>query len=131
MQTTHPYLRAYLAGIALPTLFLMVIAAGFTVAVRLLAIPIALERAIVFPMAAVPNLWGVWNMLHVRFGRLPLGMHGALLPLLLIPLGYLLARLLEFSPPASVLVMSPVAVAAYYLIWKHLVARLNAILGIP
>ena len=25
---------------------------------------VPLERALVFPMAAVPNMWGLWNMLH-------------------------------------------------------------------
>ncbi len=46
-------------------------------------------------MAVVPNMWGVWNMLHLALrSRLQwsIGVHGAILPLLLMPLGYALAR---------------------------------------
>jgi len=33
-------------------------------------VPIAIERVIVFPMAAVPNAWGLWNVLYrAFFGR--------------------------------------------------------------
>lgn len=141
---THPYLRAYMAGIVVPTLFLVVVAAidashkyYFEVSNQFV-IPLAsrpLERALLFPMAVVPNAWGLWNMLYLRFrSRLPfsLGMHGALLVVLLIPGGIALARLFDtfaiqwqFALP-----MFPVGMALYYLAWKHLVAFLNEELGI-
>ena len=44
-----------------------------------------LDRAIVFPMAVVPNAWGVWNMVYLALRsrlRIPLAVHGSLLPLL-------------------------------------------------
>jgi hypothetical protein len=140
----HKYLRAYMAGIVVPTLFLLVIMALFAsfrfyfevssqFVVGLPGPP--LERALVFPMAVVPNLWGVWNMLHLRVGsrlHLSLGVHGAILPLLLMPGGVALARLLDvftiqwqFALP-----MAPIGVAAYYLAWKYLVGFLNEEMGI-
>jgi hypothetical protein len=94
-----------------------------------------LARAYLFPMAVVPNAWGVWNMLYFRLSsrwRVPIGVHGAILVLLLIPAGVLLARLLDdftiqmrFAVP-----MVPIGMAVYYLAWRHLVSRLNAELGI-
>jgi hypothetical protein len=94
-----------------------------------------LDRAIVFPLAVVPNLWGVWNMLHValqRRFRWPLGLHGALLPLLLMPAGVLLARSLDvFSIQWQfALPMIPVGMTVYYLAWKYLVSFLNAEVGV-
>jgi len=133
----HAYLRAYLAGIAIPTPFLLVIITGFCVARYVYNIPIPIERVIMFPMAVVPNLWGLWNVLfvvlHPRL-KLPLGAHGAILPCLLAPTGYAAARLLDFPIPGVVYhVISiglPVAIILYYLVWKHLVGYLNAVLGI-
>jgi hypothetical protein len=93
------------------------------------------ERAILFPMAIVPNVWGAWNMLYLRIrSRVPwsVGVHGSLLVLLLIPGGVALARAfdvftiqLQFALP-----MVPIGMAIYYLAWKHLVGRLNAEMGI-
>ena len=91
----------------------------------------------IFPMAVVPNLWGLWNMLflaaHSRT-RLSIGFHGALLPLLLGPLGYLLTRLLDVAIPGFVLHILPVGAVGglivYYLAWKYLVGFLNGVLGI-
>src|SRR5262249_43990945 len=92
---THPFLRAYMAGIAVPTVALLFGVAAFAMARYVYDVPIPLECVIMFPMAVVPNLWGLWNMLHLAIGRerWPIGLHGALLPLLLIPLGLMLARL--------------------------------------
>ena len=65
----HPYLRAYLAGVFVPTIALPVLLAGY-VAVRLcLAVPVPIERFLVFPMALVPTLFGVWNMLYLGSHR--------------------------------------------------------------
>jgi hypothetical protein len=140
----HPYLRAYMAGIVVPTLFLLVVIViysyfGFYYEVpsqfvsELPARP--LVRAIVFPMAVVPNLWGAWNMLHLAVrGRfhLPLGLHGALLPVVLFPLGIALGRLLDVFTIQWRLALPviPIGMAVYYLAWKHLVSRLNAEVGI-
>ena len=133
----HPYLRAYMAGIVVPTVFLLV-AMSVYVLVRLVhRFPLPIERVIVFPMAIVPNLWGVWNMLYVLLHggrRLPIGLHGALLPILLAPLGFTMARILVFEPmipvPSFLFVGFPVAVALYYLAWKYLVGFFNELLGI-
>lgn len=141
---THPYLRAYMAGIVVPTLFLLVVVAidasqkyYFEVSNQFV-IPLAsrpLERALLFPMAVVPNVWGLWNMLYLRLRRrvhMSLGVHGALLVVFLIPGGIGLARLFDtfaiqwrFALP-----MFPIGMAVYYLAWKHVVAYLNAEMGI-
>jgi hypothetical protein len=140
----HPYVRAYMAGIVVPTLFLLIIMSiyaynryYFEVSSQfVIPLPGApLDRAILFPMAVVPNAWGAWNMLYLalrsRF-RLSLGLHGALLPLLLMPAGYALARTLDvfqlqwqFALP-----MVPIGMAIYYLAWKHLVGFLNREVGV-
>src|SRR5438093_11028239 len=124
---THPYLRAYMAGIAVPTPFLLVAVTGFTVGRSIFGLPVALEHVIIFPMAVVPNLWGVWNMLRLASGatdRWPIGPHGAVLPLILIPLGLVWARVfgIDFVKPAAAAAFAPVAIAVYYLAWKYLVA---------
>lgn len=133
----HPYLRAYLAGIAVPTAFLLVAMTAYTIVRYVYNVPIAIERVIVFPMAAVPNAWGLWNVLYRAFlapRHLPLGMFGGALPLLLAPCGYLIARLLGFTVPHEVLFFAPfalpVALIIYYLVWKHFVGFLNAELGL-
>lgn len=101
-------------------------------------IPLAsrpLDRALLFPMAVVPNAWGMWNMLYLRLRaplRLSLGVHGALLVTFLIPGGIALAQLFDtftiqwqFALP-----MFPVGMAIYYLAWKYLVGFLNQEMGI-
>ncbi len=141
---SHPYLRAYMAGIVVPTLFLLVIMTVdayhryyFEVSSQfVLGLPARpLERALLFPMAIVPNVWGLWNMLHLTLKsrvRLPLGLHGALLVLVLVPAGVVLARTLDaftiqwrFALP-----MVPIGMVVYYLAWKYLVGFLNGEMGI-
>jgi hypothetical protein len=133
----HPYLRAYLAGIAVPTVFLLVIMTNYTIIRYVWNFPIPIERVIVFPMAVVPNAWGLWNVLYRAFfagWRVSLGVFGAALPLLLMPCGYFVARLLGFAVPHVLIALAPftipVAVIAYYLVWKYFVGFLNAELGI-
>lgn len=132
----HPLLRAYLAGICVPTIFLLVVATLFTLIRYVYHVSVPIERVIVFPMAGVPNLWGMWNLFHFVYfrQRVSLGIFGALLPLLLAPLGYGITRLLDFSIPHHVLAMAPAALPVgmilYYLVWKYLVSSLNAELGI-
>ena len=137
----HPYLRAYMAGIVVPTLFLLVIltvVASFRFYLEVpsqfvFGIPAApLERGIVFPMAVVPNLWGVWNMLHLALRsrvHLPLEVHGALLPLLLMPAGIALARFLDITINGDSRPAAPIGVALYTW-WEVAVGSLNAEGGI-
>jgi hypothetical protein len=133
----HAYLRAYLAGIAVPTVFLMVIMTFYSVLRYAHGFPVPIERVIVFPMAVVPNIWGLWNILYLALRsrrHLPLGLHGAILPFLLTPAGYLVTRLLDFAIPSQVFAafpfVFPIGLALYYLAWKYLVGFLNAELGI-
>ena len=133
----HPYLRAYLAGIAVPTPFLLVIITGYTLLRLVYHFPVPVERFIVFPMAVIPNAWGLWNVLFIAWRRrvpLSLGLHGAILPILLAPLGLAASALLNFSIPGLAAhafpILAPVALIVYYLVWKYLVGFLNRLLGI-
>src|SRR5436190_23452587 len=96
---SHPYLRAYMAGIVVPSVFLLVAASidayhkyYFEVATQFV-IALAsrpLDRAILLPMAVVPTAWGLCDMLYLSIqGRIRWspGLHGALLVGLLIPGG--------------------------------------------
>lgn len=123
----HPYIRAYMAGIMVPTLFILVAMVALTM--------VPFHRIIIFPLAIVPNLWGLWNVLHRRFARrIPLGIFGAILPLILMPSGYVLTRIMHVDLPPYILHAAPyalpVGVAIYYLVWKHVVGSLNAIAGL-
>ena len=133
-MNTHPHLRAYMAGITVPTILLLGGMKIFTIARYVYDVPIPIERIIVFPMAVVPNLWGVWNILYAAMGprRWPLGVHGAILPLILIPAGWMLAQALgvEFITVKLALMAAPVAMIIYYLAWKYLVAYLNRVVGV-
>lgn len=144
----HPYLRAFLAGAFVPTLVLPLMLAAFIVLRLGIGIPFPIERGLVFPMALVPCLWALWNMLwlgsHART-HLALGLHGALLPLLLMPVGAALASNLGalslrgggatwFSafevPYALIALVFACVLAGYYLLWKYVVGFLNRELGI-
>ena len=141
---THPYLRAYMAGIVVPTVFLLAIVTVdvyhryyFEVSSQfVLGTPARpLERALFFPMAIVPNAWGLWNVVHLALRsrmRLPLGVHGSLLVMLLMPAGVALARAFDvFSIQWGLaLPMLPIGMALYYLAWKYLVGFLNEEIGI-
>jgi hypothetical protein len=136
-MNSHINVRAYLAGIAVPTMFLLVILTAFCYLHFNGSVDASIERLLVFPMAVVPNLWGLWNILYVavtRRWRVPLGLHGVVLPFLLAPLGYLLLKLFGVEIPDYVLRAYPIgfsaALAVYYLAWKYAVGYLNAILGI-
>ncbi len=147
-MNNHPFLRAYMAGIAVPTMFLLVAMTGFFAARYVFQIPIPIERVIIFPMALVPNLFGVWNILYVWLRprrHLPIGFHGALLPFLLAPIGFTIATSLGFlavSPRGFILFQAITihytfvatgflcGLIVYYLVWKHLVGFFNELLGI-
>jgi hypothetical protein len=135
-MTQHHYLRAYMAGIVIPTMFLLVAMGAFTIARYVYDVPIPIERVIVFPMALIPNLWGVWNVLYVylrRRFRVAIGLHGAALVILIVPIGLIVAKVLGFGFPHHpfAIVGPAAAMAAYYLVWKYVVNFLNGLLGIP
>ena len=140
----HPFLRAYMAGVAVPTFMLILILIVyaynrfyFEVSSQfVIPLPGApLDRAIVFPMAVVPSMWGAWNILYLALRsrvKWSLGVHGAILPLLLMPLGVALAGALDVFQLnwELVLPMAPVGMTVYYLAWKYLVGFLNQEVGI-
>ena len=140
----RPYLRAYMAGIVVPTLFLLVVVVFqafqrvyFEVPSQfVLGFPaLPLDRALFFPMAIVPNAWGLWNMLYLAVGsrsKLPLGIFGALLVPILVPGGVALTRLFgSFTIQMDLaLPMIPIGMLVYYLAWKYGVGPLNAEMGI-
>jgi hypothetical protein len=133
----HKYLRAYMAGIVVPTIVLVIGVTAFCIARYAYDFPVPLERLMIFPMAVVPNLWGLWNMLFVASHsrtHLSIGFHGALLPFLLGPLGVVLTSLLNFSIPGFATsifpIAAPLALIVYYLAWKYLVGSLNHIVNL-
>jgi hypothetical protein len=133
----HPYLRAYLAGIAAPSVFLLVAMTVYATSRYAYNFPVPIERVIIFPMAIVPSAWGMWNVLYVAVfakRRFPLGLYGSALPLILIPCAYVVTRLVQFPIPHEVASALPFAAGGalvlYYLVWKYLVGFLNAELGI-
>lgn len=144
----HPYLRAYLAGIFVPTLVLPMILSVYIVVRLVLVEPFPIERFIVFPMAVVPTLFGLWNMLwlwsHPRT-RLSIGVHGAILPFLGAPTGAAVASclgILEIGPQGItwfhachvpygwIAIIFLAGLAGYYLVWKYIVGFVNRVLGI-
>jgi hypothetical protein len=131
----HPYLRAYMSGALLPTWLMMIGLAGFVIGRLVYRIPVPVERVIAFPMAVVPNLWGLWNVLYLALDlkrRIPFGAWGALLPLVLIPSGLLLEEAFEISliTPVQALAILPVVAGIYYLVWKHIVGFFNGVAGV-
>lgn len=147
-MNTHPYLRAYMAGIAAPSVALLIALTAFILTRLVFHVPIPIERVIIFPMAVIPNAFGLWNMLYVwsrPHRNLPIGLHGALLPWILITIGVVAAvwgGLLDIGAqgltwfdvvevPYSVVVVWFLSLPVlYYLIWKYVVGFLNQVLGI-
>jgi len=147
-MNTHPYLRAYLSGIFIPTLVLPLLLAVFIVVRIVFKAPVPIEQGLIFPMAVVPSLFGLWNILWLgshTCTRLPIGVHGAMLPLVLMPLGATTAHclhVLEFGPSGVIwfhacavpyTLIAPcflAALAGYYLVWKYIVGFLNRVMGI-
>lgn len=145
---THPYLRAFLAGVFVPTLILPLGLTAFIVLRLLLQVPVPIERGIIFPMALVPLLWGLWNMLWLASRsrtHLEAGPHGALLPFVLVPGGTAIGLslgVLSLEATHAIwfgAVAVPYAFAAagflaalivYYLVWKYVVAFVNRELGL-
>jgi hypothetical protein len=134
---SHIYLRAYMAGVTVPSVLVMLMLAGFVVLRFGYTAPIPIERFLLFPLAIVPGLWGLWNMLYIvvrKHWRIPLGLHGALVPLVAGPLALGNAFLAGFEISRSALTIFPAGVAlamlVYYLAWKYLVGFLNGVLDV-
>ena len=133
----HIYLRAYMAGVTVPSVLVILMLAGFVVLRFGYNVPIPIERFLVFPLAIVPGLWGLWNMLYIvvrKHWRIPLGLHGALVPLVAGPLALGNAFLAGFEISRSAWTIFPAGMAfamlAYYLMWKYLVGFLNGVLDV-
>lgn len=147
-MSNHPYLRAYMAGISVPTPLLLIPLTAFFIARFVYNFPVPIERAVIFPMAIIPNLFGVWNMVHLASRartHLPLGIHGAILPFIIAPAGFFLGRGLGFLQTthhgftyfgaveiryAFLAFVFPIAVVVYYLVWKYLIGFFNRVAGI-
>ncbi len=133
-----------MAGITFPTIMLLVLmsadavhrASGGSTDTLLGMEVMRLERALIFPMAFVPNLWGLWNaiylVVHRQLPSWPLGLHGAILVPFLGSGGLILLRLLDVVhiDLVTILPVLPFAMAAYYLAWKFVVGFLNREMGI-
>jgi len=147
-MSNHPYLRAYMAGISVPTPLLLIPLTLFFIARFVYNFPVPVERAIIFPMAIIPNLFGAWNMVHLASRartHLPLGIHGAILPFIIAPAGFFLGRGLGFLRTthygftyfgaveihyAFLAFVFPIALIVYYLVWKYLIGFFNQVVGI-
>ncbi len=147
-MNTHPFLRAYMAGIVVPSLGLLVALTVFILTRLVFHVPIPIERVIVFPMALVPNMFGLWNILYVwsrPHRHLPIGLHGALLPPVLMTIGAVSAVFGGFltlgaygvtwfqAISVPYVLIAPwflAAVGVYYLVWKYVVGFFNQVLGI-
>jgi len=136
-MNSHIYLRAYMAGVTVPSVLVILMLSGFVVLRFGYNMPIPMERFLVFPLAIVPGLWGLWNMLYIvvrKHWRIPLGLYGALVPLFAGPLALGSAFLAGFEISRSAWTLFPAGVAiamvAYYLAWKYLVGFLNGVLDV-
>ena len=134
---SHIHLRAYMAGVTAPTVLVVFMLACFVVLRFGYNVPIPIERFMVFPLAIVPGLWGLWNMLYIVVRKhwcIPLGAHGALVPLVAGPLALGHAYLAGFDIPHLACAIFPggvgVVMLAYYLAWKYLVGFFNRVLEI-
>ena len=147
-MNTHPYLRAYMAGIVAPSLGLLVALTVFILTRLVFHFPVPIERVIIFPMAVVPNAFGLWNIFYLWYRpryHLPIGFHGALLPVILMAMGTAAATCGGFltigadgviwfqTITVPYFLVAPWflgAVVIYYLVWKYIVGFLNQVLGI-
>jgi len=136
-----------MAGIAAPTAFFVIL-----VCVEKLVhyFPPQAEWFLWFPLAVVPNAFGVWNVLYVLLHphwHHPIGLHGAAFPFFIAPIGIAFTSMqgiLRFGSNALIYfdgairvpyfyaAFAPfVGIAVYYLIWKYVVGYLNRIVELP
>ena len=129
----HPYVRAYLTGVALPTL--VVCLAGSIAVLSFDRLDPPLQRALLLPIVTNPVVWGIWNVVWVALGprrRVEIGWHGAMLAVLLIGVGVWLAARLDVSqvtPQRGAIVLIPTGLA-YYVLWRYGVSFPNALVGL-
>lgn len=144
----HLYLRAYMAGVAVPTVFLLIGFSALMIARSIYHELAPIDRLLIFPLAIVPNAFGLWNMLYVALRprwHTPIGLHGAVLPFFVGPIGFAILFSLGYVRLTSsginvldtahistaVLCLFPfIAIAGYYLLWKYAVGFLNRVQGI-
>ena len=137
-----------MAGTLVPTLVLPLLLGAFLVLRVGMQVSFPIERGLIFPMALVPALWGVWNILWQcsrERTHLPVGVHGAFLPPLMVPLGALIATrggvlsvgvtaVTWFNaitvPYTLIALFLAIGMTAYYLAWKYVVGFVNRLLGI-
>ena len=125
-----------MAGIVPPTALSLLVYVLMTLGRSLFSFqPPAVESFIVFPLVVIPNLWGIWNGIRATMRRrLPLAVHGALLPIINFGLGYVLMRTADYVPSAQMMRFGPVSLlmtmAFYYLTWKFAVGFLNTLVDV-
>jgi hypothetical protein len=148
MMNRHLYLRAYMAGVAVPTVLLLIGFSTLMIARSMYPWLAPIERLLIFPLAIVPNAFGLWNMLYVALRphwHTPIGLHGAVLPFFIGPIGFAVLSSLgyirltssgimafdtEHISTAVLCVLPFIAIAGYYLLWKYAVGFLNRVQGI-
>ena len=147
-MNSHPYLRAYMAGVTAPSVGVLIALTIFILTRLVWHVPIPIERVIVFPMGVIPSAFGVWNMFYVwsrPHRSWPIGLHGAMLPMIAVAIGTVFALSSGFmtvgssgvtwfemiSVPYSLVAIWFVgALVLYYLVWKYVVGFLNQVLGV-
>src|SRR5438105_14455782 len=137
-----------MAGATLSNLLIIVLVTVVSIARFVWKLPYPIEQIMIFPMAAVPNLFGFWNIVYVALGperRLPIGIHGALLPFIIGPfvltMGTLLGLVAFTSsdmvwfdsvrlPYAIGVIIIPIPAAPYYLVPQHIARSLTPAPGL-
>ena len=125
-----------MAGITIPTAFLLVIVTAFVIVHRFHQEPLPIDRMLVFLMAIALDLWGVWNIVYVAVRRRrswPPGLHGLLLSVLAGSLGWGIARAMGLPIAALGTGHRGVPVRHGHGVLpglEHGVAALNEILGV-
>jgi len=144
----HLYLRAYMAGVAVPSVLLLIGVSAMMIMRSMYYDFPPLERLLIIPLAIVPNAFGLWNMLYVALRprwHTPIGLHGAVLPFFVGPIVFAILSSLgyirltssgivvfetEYLSTAALCVFPFFAIAVYYLLWKYAVGFLNRVQGI-
>jgi hypothetical protein len=135
-MSQHLFLRAYMAGVVPPTVLSLAVYLFIMLGHNLFATPLPpVERIMIFPIVAGPNLWGIWNGVRaVMRHRLPLAAHGALLPVVNFAIGYPLARAFDIAIPPEMQRNAPMgfamSIVIYYLVWKFGVGFLNTLVDV-
>jgi hypothetical protein len=124
-----------MAGVLLPNLFLLIGVLLLVLLHPVYTMPAPFEKFVIFPMAVVPNLWGIWNTLFIAMALkrwIPMGAWGALLPFIILASALGLERALDISvfTIKDTMFVLPVAVPVYYLIWKYAVRFFNRVVGL-